>query len=61
MGCPLDGGDNVKTENNYYALGQGGFCGMHGKLGNEVVDKFTFGYPFLSLSLGIEIGREIRE
>jgi len=29
MGCPLDGGDNVKIEKKYYALGQGGFCCMH--------------------------------
>jgi len=29
MGCPLDGGDNVKIEKKYYALDQGGFCGMH--------------------------------
>jgi len=29
MECFLDGGDNVKIEKKYFALGQGGFCCMH--------------------------------
>jgi len=39
MGCPLDDGDNVKIETKYYALGQGGFCGMHAQISTKFQSK----------------------
>jgi len=39
MGCPLDGGDNVKIEKKYYALSQGGFCGMHAQRSTKFQSK----------------------
>jgi len=36
MGCPLQGGDNVEIGKNIYALGQGGFCGMHAQKSNKI-------------------------
>jgi len=39
MGCLLDGGDNVKIEKKYYALGQGGFCGLHAQTSTQFKNK----------------------
>jgi len=39
MGCPLDSVDNVKLKKKYYALGQGGFCGMHAQKSTKFQSK----------------------
>jgi len=39
MECLIYGVYNVKIEKKYYALGQGGFCGMHAQKSTKIQSK----------------------